>query len=190
MAHASTPPENLTGSIPPTLREKWGWFVALGVAFVVLGTIALFNEFLATVVSVYLIGWLMLMGAVAQIMHAFGVQTWSSFLWWMLSAVIYAVAGIAALIDPLLASAVLTLILAAALAAGGALRILAGFRARPQANWGWLVAAGVVTLLAGLIIAVGWPVNSVWVLGLFLAIDLLFQGWSFVIFGMALRRAD
>ena len=51
-----------------------------------------------------------------------------------------------------------------------------------------MVAGGVITLLAGIVIAIGWPVNSLWILGMFLAIDLIFQGWSFVAFGLALRR--
>jgi uncharacterized membrane protein HdeD (DUF308 family) len=170
------------------VRSKWGWFVALGAAFLVLGAIAFFNMFVATVASVYFVGWLMLIGAAVEIAHAFGVKTWSSFFWWLLSGLAYAVAGIVALINPLLASAVLTLILAIALVAGGVLRIWVGMKARPDANWGWVVAGGVITLLLGLIIAIGWPVNSLWTLGMFLAIDLIFQGWSFIAFGLALRR--
>ncbi len=170
------------------VRSKWGWFVALGVAFLVLGVIAFYNMFVATVASVYFIGWLMLIGAAAEIVHAFGVKNWSSFFWWLLSGLVYAVAGIVALINPLLASAVLTLVLAMALIAGGALRIWVGMKARSDGSWGWVVAGGVITLLLGLVIAIGWPVNSLWVLGMFLAIDLIFQGWSFVAFGLALRR--
>ncbi|RUV11409.1 HdeD family acid-resistance protein, partial [Mesorhizobium sp. M5C.F.Ca.IN.020.32.2.1] len=41
---------------------------------------------------------------------------------------------------------------------------------------------------AGLVIAMGWPVNSVWVLGLFLAVDLIFQGWAFIAVGLALKK--
>ena len=58
---------------------------------------------------------------------------------------------------------------------------------RPAKSWGWIVAAGIVTILAGLVIATGWPVNSLWVIGLFLGIDLLFQGWSYIAIGLALR---
>ncbi len=43
---------------------------------------------------------------------------------------------------------------------------------------GWIMFAGAITALAGLTIAAGWPVNSLWILGLFLAIDLLMQGWA------------
>ena len=90
--------------------------------------------------------------------------------------------------NPLLASAVLTFLLAVALIASGLLRIWVGFNHRPQDGWGWIVAAGVISALAGLVIAMHWPVNSVWVLGLFLAVDLIFQGWSFVALGLALKK--
>jgi uncharacterized membrane protein HdeD (DUF308 family) len=51
-----------------------------------------------------------------------------------------------------------------------------------------MVLSGLVTLLAGVIIALGWPINSLWVLGMFLAIDLVFQGWATIALGLALKR--
>jgi uncharacterized membrane protein HdeD (DUF308 family) len=170
------------------LRHRWGWFVALGVALLLLGTMAFLNMLVATVASVYTVGILMLIGAAIQIGQAFSVKSWSSFAWWILGGVIYALAGLATLVNPLLASAFLTLFLAAALVASGVSRIWVGFQSRPSANWGWLALSGLVTLLAGLVIAMGWPVNSLWVLGMFLAIDLLFQGWASIALGLALRR--
>jgi uncharacterized membrane protein HdeD (DUF308 family) len=170
------------------VRSKWGWFVALGIAFVVLGVIAFLNMFMATIASVFYVGLLMLIGAVAQVFHAFGVKSWGSFFFWLLSGLLYAVAGVVTLRNPLLASVVLTLVLAISLIVGGILRIWAGFSSRPQASWGWIVASGVVTLLAGLVIWRHWPVSSLWILGMFLSIDLMFQGWSDIAFGLALRR--
>ena len=170
------------------LRHRWGWFLALGIALILLGTMAFLNMLVATVASVYTVGILMLIGAGIQIAHASSVKTWTSFAWWVVGGIIYALAGLAALINPLLASAFLTLFLAAALVASGAARIWVGFQARPAENWGWMVLSGIVTLIAGLVIAWGWPVNSVWVLGMFLAIDLIFQGWATVALGLALKR--
>lgn len=170
------------------LRHRWGWFVALGVVLVLLGTVGLLNMLVATVASVYTVAILMLVGAGTQIAHAFSVKSWSAFLVWVLGGIVYAIAGFAALIDPLMASAILTLFLAAALIVSGVMRAYVGFQTRPAPKWGWVVLSGVVTFLAGLVIAMGWPVNSLWVLGMFLALDLLFQGWAMIAFGLALKR--
>jgi uncharacterized membrane protein HdeD (DUF308 family) len=122
-------------------REKWGWFVGLGVVLLILGGIAFGNLFIATVASVYVVGWLMLVAGIIEIMHAFGVKTWGRFFYWLLSGLLYAVAGFFAFDNPLLASAVLTFLLAVALVASGALRAWVGYSHRPERGWGWIVAA-------------------------------------------------
>lgn len=169
-------------------RAKWGWFVALGALLLFFGCVALGNLFVATVASVYLVGSLMLVAGAFEIVHAFGVKSWGGFFWWIASGLLYAIAGFVAFYNPLLATAVLTFLLAASLMAAGVLRVWIGMKHRASSKSGWLIAAGVVTALAGLIIAIGWPVNSLWVLGIFLAIDLIFQGWTFIAFGLALRK--
>lgn len=169
-------------------RDKWGWFVALGVLLLILGGVAFGNLFIATVASVYFVGWLMLMAGIIEIIHAFGVKSWGRFFYWLLSGLLYAVAGFFAFDNPLLASTVLTFLLAVALVASGALRAWVGYQHRAERGSGWIITAGVVTVLAGLVIAMGWPVNSLWVLGLFLAIDLIFQGWTFIAFGLMLKK--
>ncbi|MDR7223291.1 HdeD family acid-resistance protein [Aminobacter aminovorans] len=173
------------------LRSKWGWFVLLGVALTVLGIVAAGNLLVATVASVYFVGWLMILAGVFEIIHAFGVKNWGGFLLWLLGGVLYIVAGFLAFSNPLLASAILTLFLAASLVASGLMRIWMGIKGRGLlSSWGWIVAAGVVTLLAGIVIAIGWPVNSLIVLGAFLAIDLIFQGISYIAFGFGVKDAN
>jgi uncharacterized membrane protein HdeD (DUF308 family) len=169
-------------TLPTEVSSKWGWFVALGVALLILGGIAFGNLVLATVVSVYYVGIMMLVAGIIEIIHAFGVKTWGSFFFWLLSGLLYAAAGIVAFVNPILAAGVLTLL------GSGFFRIWMGFKSKPAAGWGWIVAAGVITALAGLVIAMQWPVNSLFILGLFLAIDLIFQGWSFIAFGLGIKR--
>jgi uncharacterized membrane protein HdeD (DUF308 family) len=166
------------------LRAKWGWFVALGVLMLIAGVIAFGNIMLATAVSVFYIGAIMIVAGIFEIIHAFGVKTWGSFFWWLLSGILYAVAGYFAFANPLLAAAVLTLLLAATLVAAGIIRVWLGIRS----GSGWIIAAGVVTTLAGIVIAIHWPVNSLFILGLFLAFDLVFQGIGFIFYGFALRK--
>lgn len=105
----------------------------------------------------------------------------------MLSGAFYAAAGLFAFVNPVLASSVLTFLLALALIVAGGFRIWVGFTLRPLAGWGWIVIGGLVTLAAGLIIAAGWPVDSLWILGLFLAIDLVMQGLALIAFGVLVK---
>jgi uncharacterized membrane protein HdeD (DUF308 family) len=166
------------------LSKKWGWFVALGVLLVMGGGIALANLFAATVVSVYYVGVVMLVAGLLQLGHAFRVKDWKSVLYWGLAGGCYTLAGIFAFINPLLTSAVLTLIMSAALLVAGVFRIWSGFALRPIKGWGWIALGGLVTFLAGLVIFAGWPVNSLWILGLFLAIDITMQGLALIAFGV------
>ena len=171
----------------PEIRRKWIWFLAFGIILLILGLVAILNLAVATIASIYYVGVLMLVGAIMEIVHAFTVKSWSSFFFFLLAGILYAIAGLFTFINPLLASVALTLFLAAALIASGAVRIWAGFKMRPGHGWGWVLGAGVVTLLAGLIVALGWPFNSLWILGMLLAVDLTFQGWSYIGFAWALK---
>lgn len=171
-----------------SLQSKWIWFVGLGVLLLACGLIALGNLLLATVVSVYYVGMLMLAGGVIYLVHAFQMRGWDHVLFWALSGLLYVLAGICAFINPILTSAALTLFLAVALLIAGVFRIFVGMRTKPAKGWGWIVASGVITALAGFVIALGWPVNSLWILGLFLAADLILQGWTMIAFGLGIRN--
>ena len=155
-----------SGSIDHGTRSAWAWFVALGAACVALGLIAALNLYAATVASVYLVGIIMLVGAVVQVMHAFQVRRLSGFFVWLLSGVLYGAAGITAFVNPLLAAAVLTLMLAFALIFSGVMRIWWSNWLRPLRGWGWITASGVITVLVGIIFVIGWPANVLWLLGM------------------------
>lgn len=172
------------------VRGKWGWFVALGVALLAFGIMAAGNLLWATVVTVYYVGMLMIIGGCVYLAHAFQVKAWKDTIYWVLSALLYLAAGVLAFTNPVLTSKVLTLFMACALLVSGLFRIWVAFHSRDEgAGWGWLLAGGIVTALAGIVFLIGWPVNSLWLLGLFLAFDLAMQGWSLIFFGLALRKA-
>jgi uncharacterized membrane protein HdeD (DUF308 family) len=63
-------------AIEVELHSKWGWFVALGVVLLVLGILALGNLLVATLTSVFFVGIMMILGAVAQVIHAFQMKGW------------------------------------------------------------------------------------------------------------------
>lgn len=170
-------------------RPGWGWFVALGVGLLLLASFAFINVIAATMASVVTIGVLMIIGAVGQIVHAFQVKRWGGFFAWLLAGLLYGVAGIMVFKNPVLAAATLTLLLACALIASGIMRLVLSIRLRKREGWGWMLVSGVITILAGMIFVAGWPVNTLWLLGTVLAIDLAFQGATSIAFGLALKSA-
>ena len=181
-----------TSILPEALAEaraRWGWFLLLGIIFVILGAIAVSNLLYATIVTVYYVGLLMIVAGIAQIVQSLRIKTWGGFFLWLLSGLLYAGAGIIAFANPLLASAILTLLLALLTIASGLMRLWLGFQAQSEHGWGWIIASGIVTTLAGLIFVLGWPVNSLWLLGLVLSIDLVFQGLTLIGLSLRLRTA-
>ncbi|MBC7204378.1 MAG: HdeD family acid-resistance protein [Pusillimonas sp.] len=170
-----------------SLSDRWGWFVALGAIMVVLGLVALAHVVAATLVSVLFIAVLMIIGGIGQLIHAWRLKQMSGFVFWTIGGVLYLGAGVLALFRPEAGASLLTLLFGATLIGSGALRLWIWFNNRAQQGWQWLALSGAVTLLVGLLIAFGWPGNSVWVLGLILGIDLLIQGWTLLFIGLALR---
>lgn len=171
------------------IGDKWGWFLGLGLLLTVLGIVAFVNVVAATLASTFFIAAVMLVAGVGHIVHAFQVRRWESMLYWVLSGALYLAAGIFAFINPLLASAVMTLMMAFALLVAGLFRLFLGFRMRGSGG-GFMMLSGVATALAGLMIALGWPASSLWVLGLFLSIDMVIQGGTLVALALALRRVS
>jgi uncharacterized membrane protein HdeD (DUF308 family) len=180
-------PFGMTPALAP-LRAKSGWIIALGVIFVIAGLIALVSIVEATVVSVFIVGIMMLIAGVAEVFHAFQVKSWGKFLLWVILGALYILAGLVTFENPLLAAAILTLVLGIALVVSGIMRIILGFSVREGAPWIWVVVSGIVTLLLGLIILAHWPVSSLYILGLFLGIDLVFAGAGWIGLGVGLRR--
>jgi uncharacterized membrane protein HdeD (DUF308 family) len=172
------------------LRAKRGWIIALGVVYVIAGLIALGSIVTATIATVFVVGIMMLIAGAAEVFHAFQIKTWGKFLLWLLLGALYIIAGFLTFENPLLAAALLTLLLGVSLIASGIMRIVLAFSMKEGMPWIWVVASGVITVLLGLIILAHWPVSSLYILGLFLGIDLIFAGtgWLAVGFGLA-RRA-
>lgn len=176
-------------AIRAELRDKWGWFFALGIALIVFGLIASANLLVATVATVFWVGILMIAGGVVEIVHAFSVRTWGSTILGILAGLLYAVAGIFVFANPVVATAAITITIGLLLIVAGFVRIVIGFQERGTEGWFWVVLGGLVTVAAGIIIVAGWPGNSIWVLGIFLAVDLLVQGVTYAALALALKRS-
>lgn len=170
-----------------SLRRHWGWMLAVGILMVLLGFIGLFMVTTFTLASVLVFGALLVVGGVAQAIEAVRATGWKSTALHVFIALVYIAAGALALYDPVAASLSLTLFIAAMLLVVGALRAVMAFQMRPVRGWGWVLAAGIMSLLLGVAIIAQWPVSGLLAIGLFVALELLIDGWTCILFALAAR---
>lgn len=171
----------------PRLRENRFWFLALGIAMVVFGTIAIGSAFVATVAMTWLFGFLLLAAGIAGIVSAFWAGRWSGMLSHLLIGVLYTVVGFMILDHPQDSAIQLTLIIAIFLIIAGVFRIVFALSER-FTGWGWVLLNGAVTLLLGMLVYKQWPESGLWVIGLFVGIEMIFNGWAWIMLSICLRQ--
>jgi uncharacterized membrane protein HdeD (DUF308 family) len=169
------------------LTHQWGWFVGVGIVMVVLGIYGLSVVVGLTIASVLLIGMLLIVGGVVQCVHALRDRDWGGSLLHLLGGALYIVAGVLVISDPIAGSFIITLLLAASFIAGGVMRIIIALRHRAMNGWWLLAVGGAISLLLGLFMLKTWPFSGLWVLGTFVAIELVINGVTLLQFGLALR---
>lgn len=168
------------------LRGNWFWFVLLGIALVVLGTIALGSVVVASLATAVVIGALLVTGGVVESIGAFWCRAWSGFFFHLLAGVLSIVVGFLFLRAPLNALLALTLLLSSFLMVGGLFEIIVALTYR-FAAWGWPLLSGVIDLVLGIMIWYEWPASALWVIGLFVGISMIFRGFNWIGLGVALR---
>ena len=171
-----------------TVRENWGWFLVLGVAQLLVGALALVMTAFTTLVAVLLLGGLALAAAAVEVVSVFWSRTWQEGLAHLLVGLLYGVFGVMLLANPELAASTLTLVLAVLLLVNGVVRFILAVTGRYR-GWGWAAAGGVMSALLGGLIWADWPDNSLWVIGLFIGIDLVVMGAYWVALALAVRGA-
>ena len=168
------------------IRSSWGWFLALGILFILAGATCVIADVSATLATVLVFGWILLFSGVVALVHAFRTRTWSGFLLSLLSAVFRGFTGYLLIRYPLAGAAGLTLILASFFVVGGVFRAIgAGMLKLPR--WGWSVFSGVLSVMLGTMLLTQMPVSSIWFIGFAIGIDLIFEGASLIGFATAVH---
>jgi uncharacterized membrane protein HdeD (DUF308 family) len=177
-----------TLDVGAALRRNWGWFLVLGIIEIILGTVAVGAAVMATLVTVALFGWLLFAGGVLSAVHAFWRKGWRGFFLDLAMGVLYLVAGLMMVMNPGEAAVTLTLLIAMFLLIGGILRIIVALSGQLE-HWGWVLLNGVITAGLGILIWRQWPLSGLWVIGLFVGIEMIMYGWSLVMLSMMARGA-
>lgn len=172
---------------PYNLKKQAGLLLGLGLAMIVLGSLALYFTTAATFISVKLLAWLFIISGFIQIGHAFYSRGWKGFLLQLILGIISVIAGIIILANPFSGAITLTLLLAFLFIVQGLVRIFFALTKRFE-HWVWVLISGILSVILGIMILYQWPWSGLYIIGLFVGIDLIFNGWSLIMLSTVARR--
>tara|TARA_B110000503_G_scaffold85888_1_gene130830 strand:- start:13105 stop:13686 length:582 start_codon:yes stop_codon:yes gene_type:complete len=179
---------NINDEVFGELKKNWAWMLSLGIVMVMLGVIGLGMTVLFNEIVVMYFGFLLLFGSGVQLMQAFRAEAWKGRVWHVLIALVYIVGGIIAVTEPVIAGMTLALLIAWTLIVIGVLRLFMGLQMRGANGWLWTLLGGVLSVVLGVMIINEWPQSGLWVIGLFVAIEILFAGWSQIMIALAAKN--
>jgi len=166
-----------------------GWAIFAGITSLVIGTAAVIYTGTATIASVVLFGWLLMIFGVMQTVNAFQVRTWSGFFLYLLDGIIRTVVGALLVLYPDAGAQSITLLLSFYFIVAGLFKTF-GSIALQFPSWGWSVASGVVSVALGLILAMQWPTSATWFIGFAVGLDLILYGWALLMFAAAIKKVS
>jgi len=172
--------------IPHEIVQYWGWFLAFGIGVLILGIAGVVRSVQATVASMLFFGWLLVLASAIEIAQAVMVGHWAGFFQHLLAGILFGISGLLLVTRPLISAEVLTVFMAMFFLVGGLFQVI-GSIAVALPGWGWQVADGLITLVLGLLILGQWPASGLWVIGLFIGIDLIFYGFAWIVLALGLR---
>ena len=160
-----------------SVRTDRGWYIALGVALVILGTAAIVFPHVATLSTNLFVGWLLVIAGIVQFAHAFRVKDWSGFGFDLAIALLHAIAGIVLLIYPVAGVLALTIYLAVVFIAEGIIRSIRAIQHRSETGWVWLLIGGLASIAVGILLWTKLPSSATWAIGLLVGLNIAIAGW-------------
>ena len=172
-----------------TIQDTWRLLMGVGVVLTIVGLLAILTPFFTGITLSFLFGVYLVIGAIAHFVHAFSGRGWTGFVFQLLLAIIFAIGGVAFLLNPLVGLTALTILLVIFFLVEGAVEVAMGFRLRPERGWLWIAISGIASILVAFFVWLSYPSSATWAVGLLFGIGLFTSGLSIVAAAMGGREA-
>jgi uncharacterized membrane protein HdeD (DUF308 family) len=166
-------------------RKNWGWILAWGIALTLLGAMAISASIFTTLISVIFLGIIFTVSGCVMMINTFQYwwHKWKGFSSHLVIALVYLVFGLMLMFTPIPAALSITVLLAVVFIILGFFRII--FSAAFQfPRWGWTFLSGIITLALGIVILAQLPASGLYIIGLFIGIDLFLWGWAYIMLAL------
>jgi uncharacterized membrane protein HdeD (DUF308 family) len=167
-------------------RRLWGWYLAVGIALILIGAYCIWAEVLTTVASVVVLGAVLFVAGLSQIIGAFMARGAGHVILTLLIGVLNIIIGLMLIEHPAVGALAITLLIAALLVFGGVFRFVSALWLQgPQ--YGWIAISGVISIVLGILLWAQWPVSAFWFIGFAVGLSFIFEGVAFSSLGLKLK---
>ncbi|MDD5405424.1 MAG: DUF308 domain-containing protein [Sulfurovaceae bacterium] len=169
------------------LFVKFGKYAKItGVIFFILGLAGIFAPVFMTMITVAFVAWLMLFAGIFA-----GYFTWlsdrSSWIGWFKSFVLVFV-SLFMIFSPLGGAATLGMLLAVYFFTDSFSSFAMTSMQYPNKTWWIWLINGLLSFALGIVLVVGWPFSSLYLVGLFIGVSLFFDGIALFFTGSFLNK--
>lgn len=171
------------------LKASWGWLIVIGIISLIGGLLCFRNPFAATLTVDYIAGFMFMLVGISQIVQAFSQRGSSGFLWTLGIGILGVLVGVMLVGNPMAGIVSLTVLVGVLLLFLGGAKIAYAMSMRPASGWAWVLVSGIFSIILAVLIFSNFPWAAASVLGLFLGVELTFNGIALLLTGFALRNS-
>ncbi|HLI96489.1 MAG TPA: HdeD family acid-resistance protein [Candidatus Baltobacteraceae bacterium] len=168
------------------MRKEWGWFLALGLALIALGVLAIVYEEFATLASIAALGIFLVVSGAMQLATAFLARGAGHVILYLLFGLLEILVGFVLFAHPVAGALIVTLTLAVYLVFSGVFRVVYSLWAQ-MPNYAWAAFAGLIAIALGILLWEQWPSSAVWFLGIAVGVNFIFAGTAWTALALRLR---
>lgn len=170
-------------------NRNFVWLLCLGILFVALSLICLSQVIGVTLVSIVFIGIIFAIAGIAQLIDVFKSRGVAGSIGHAVSAALYIAIGSLIIYDPILASSIITILIALSFIIIGAARFVMAMSIKEHTSgWFFLIINSIAATILGAFILAYWPLSSLWVLGILITIELMISGWIYIFLAISIRK--
>ena len=167
------------------------WYILGGILSILVGFYAMSLPLLATVLVVKVIAVVALASGLVLFVSAMFGRARQHRLLDFLSAILRIAVGLLMMRNMIVAVGTITLVLGWIFIIEGIYGLVLGFKLRGKNSaWGWVLLNGIAALVLGGMLIAQFPASAVWAIGLLFGINCIFTGFSLIMFGTALPKAQ
>ena len=166
----------LRAAVRDTIRKRALLFLIQGAALVLAGVLALIFPVFSSTGVLVLLGWLLIVAGLVQGISLIGATQAPYFWLELVVSVLGVLVGWLLISRPEAGLDAITLLMLLFFLVGGLQRVIFALMIRPMPDWGWVLAGGLVAILAALVLFANLPQASTWLLGVLLGVQLIATG--------------